>query len=338
LIQDSALEVVYGRATIVATPVRHDAQRTRRSTIYIAVLAFIGAGLVGAGLRLDWGFASYAGGAFFLFVAALGASQLVRGGAWEAACPSCGARLSSADHAGALADAKLLRCDRCRAYLRGTDSLEVVADDYLHSEPVFAAPLPRGATTLRWPPGCARCGAPATRSVRVHGQSVSPFGALIPGVTIIGETFEVEVPACDDHKQPVELIDDVDDGPSVLFASFPLYARFKAMNDPASTATPPTSAPAAPPTAEELARLPAIRRARIDRVGGRCPVHDQTLRVGPGYESTLELLPSHEAEAMEMALPFCLHVGESFSENPRSEPTTLVWCDACVAAARDFDG
>ncbi|MCA9660026.1 MAG: hypothetical protein KC486_16905, partial [Myxococcales bacterium] len=190
-----------------------------------------------------------------------------------------------------------------------------------------------GATTLRWPPGCARCGAPATRSVRVQGQSVSPLAALIPGITVIGETFAVDVPACDDHKRPVELIDDVDDGPSVLFASFPIYARFKAMNDATST-----SAPAAPPTDEALARLPRIRRARAEHFGGRCPVHDQPLRVGPGYESTLELFPSHEAEAMEMALPFCLHLGESFSQTQRSAATTLVWCDACVAAARDFDG
>ncbi|MEZ4383790.1 MAG: hypothetical protein R3A79_20830 [Nannocystaceae bacterium] len=322
----------------MSTPVRHDARRTRASTIYIVGLALVGAALIGAGLRLGWGFPSFAGGAFFLLVAAIGAGQLLRGGAWEAACPSCGATLRSADHPGALDDAKLLRCDRCRTYVCGTTSLEVVAADYVHSEPIFAAPLPRAGAPLRFPPGCARCGGLASETVRVEASRVSALSALIPGVTILGDSFALEVPACDAHPRPVELIDDVEDGPSVLFASFPIYARFMALRDE----TPETAAAAAQARAAatdfDLERLPdGPRRKRAEHYGGRCPVHDEPLHVGPGYESTLELLPSHEAEAMEMALPFCLHVGETFTAKQRTAPTTLVWCEACVAAAREFE-
>jgi hypothetical protein len=84
----------------------------------------------------------------------------------------------------------------------------------------------------------------------------------------------------------------------------------------------------------EFPDTPRGRRARS--LGGRCPVHADALRVGPGFASRMDLLPSGEFEAMQLALPFCLDLGESFAAAPRTGPATLVWCPACVAAAATF--
>lgn len=84
-------------------------------------------------------------------------------------------------------------------------------------------------------------------------------------------------------------------------------------------------------TATNFPDTPRGRRARA--LGGRCPVHGAALQVGPGFASRIDLLPSHEFEAMQLALPFCLDLGESFERAAWSEPATVLWCPECVAAA-----
>lgn len=87
-------------------------------------------------------------------------------------------------------------------------------------------------------------------------------------------------------------------------------------------------------TATEFPNTPRGRRAR--ELGGRCPVHEAALNVGPGFTSRMDLFPSHEFETMQIALPFCLDLGESFEAGPLRDPTTVIWCPACVAAAPGF--
>lgn len=84
-------------------------------------------------------------------------------------------------------------------------------------------------------------------------------------------------------------------------------------------------------TVTEFPDTPRGRRAR--ELGGRCPVHGATLKVGPGFASRMDLFPSHEFEAMQLALPFCLDLGESFEGGSLRDPTTVIWCPDCVAAA-----
>lgn len=87
-------------------------------------------------------------------------------------------------------------------------------------------------------------------------------------------------------------------------------------------------------TSIEFPDTPRGRHARS--LGGRCPVHGALLRVGPGFASRMDLFPSREFEAMQLALPFCLDLGESFEDDGRSAPSTVVWCPGCVAAAPGF--
>jgi hypothetical protein len=84
----------------------------------------------------------------------------------------------------------------------------------------------------------------------------------------------------------------------------------------------------------EFPDTPRGRHARS--LGGRCPVHGAPLKAGPGFASRMDLFPTREFEAMQMALPFCLDLGESFEDDPRCDPTTVIWCPECVAAAPGF--
>lgn len=85
-------------------------------------------------------------------------------------------------------------------------------------------------------------------------------------------------------------------------------------------------------TATSFPDTPRGRHAQ--KLGGRCPVHGAGLQVGPGFASRMDLFPSREFEEMQLALPFCLDLGESFEAGPRSDPATVIWCPECVAAAR----
>ena len=78
------------------------------------------------------------------------------------------------------------------------------------------------------------------------------------------------------------------------------------------------------------------RGRRAQELDGRCPVHGAALEVGPGFVSRMDLFPGREFEAMQLALPFCLDLGESFEGGPRLDPTTVIWCPECVAAAVGF--
>lgn len=85
------------------------------------------------------------------------------------------------------------------------------------------------------------------------------------------------------------------------------------------------------------ADFPDTPRGRHAReLGGRCPVHGATLKVGPGFASRMDLFPGHEFEAMQLALPFCLDLGESFEARPPCDEATVIWCPECVAAAPGF--
>ncbi len=83
--------------------------------------------------------------------------------------------------------------------------------------------------------------------------------------------------------------------------------------------------------------FPNTPRGRLARsLDGRCPVHGAALRVSPGFASRMDLLPSHEFEAMQRALPFCLDLGESFEGGARCDPAAVIWCPDCVAAVPGF--
>jgi len=86
--------------------------------------------------------------------------------------------------------------------------------------------------------------------------------------------------------------------------------------------------------ATEFPNTPKGRLARS--LDGRCPVHGAALRVSPGFASRMDLLPSHEFEAMQRALPFCLDLGESFEGGARCDPAAVIWCPDCVAAVPGF--
>lgn len=306
-----------GVPTRVTTSVRGNSRRNKSGTIYIFVLLAIGLGLGVGAYWLDWGVTAFTGAAFFLFMFVLGLRSLARGGAWQADCPQCGARLSSAEHAGNRFDAKLLRCEACKTYVFGRNSLDVVGPGFVHDEPVFAARLPADPI---WPAGCAACGGTVARQVEV---STSPSaGAVVIGVEL-QPTASVRVPACANHRRPVNLVMEAD-GPVVEFPAFDIYREFLRLND----------MPKAGPI-ESRAQLPDTPRGRFAAsCDCRCKVHGTVLHIGPGYRWRGDALPSHEFEQQQMANPFCLDVGESFTPRPAHEPTTLIWCPDCVAAVR----
>lgn len=83
--------------------------------------------------------------------------------------------------------------------------------------------------------------------------------------------------------------------------------------------------------------FPNTPRGRLARdLDGRCPVHEAALKVSPGFALRMDMLPSHEFEAMQLALPFCLDLGESFEGGSRHDPIAVIWCPECVAAAPGF--
>lgn len=301
----------------MTTSVQGNSRRNKKGSIYIFVLLVIGLGLGGGAYWLDWGVTAYSGAAFFVFMFVLGLRSLARGGAWQADCPQCGARLSSAEHPSNRFDAKLLRCEACKTYVFGRRSLDVVGPGFVHDEPVFAARLPADPI---WPVGCAACGGTVARQVEV---STSPSaGAVVIGVEL-QRTASVRVPACAKHRRPVNLVMEAD-GPVVEFPAYDIYREFLRLND----------MPKARPI-ESPAQLPDTPRGRFAAsCDCRCKVHGTVLHIGPGYRWRGDALPSYEFEQQQMANPFCLDVGESFTPRPAHEPTTLIWCPDCVAAVR----
>ena len=223
--------------TAPSSPVEANSARTQLGMVYIAGLGVVGTALVAVTYVWEWGFCGYGIAGFFLFMAGLGFFRTAAyGGAWTAACPGCGARISSDEHPAPLRAAKVVSCPSCKAWWGGTDRLEPLAQDYVHKDPIFEA---RVRDEIRWPEGCARCGAPVTRTIGITPTSDGEQLAGMLGVVSLGGS-SLQVPVCSRHGQtPVSMRQD---GRALVvsFRSYPIYRRFCALNAGAepSTATP----------------------------------------------------------------------------------------------------
>ena len=173
-----------------------------------------------------------------LVVAIVGVILVVmaKGGAGEAQCPSCSAKLSSlstGSNDGVL-------CSSCMAYAEGKDGKLWVTDQArIADSALFGAPLP---AHFDWPAGCCVCGAPPTRRdpVSVTAQRTgSAVGVLaVAGATggaitgTAGTTrITVEVPHCDAHKDGAALSDMGGGKLKIRFKSYPYLRAFCQQNN-----------------------------------------------------------------------------------------------------------
>jgi hypothetical protein len=212
----------------MATAVMADTRRTKMIMAYLGTVAVLGAATIAVTVLADLGFFGYLVGGILLLAGVAGLGGLrASGGAWTAACPSCGATMTSGELGDELKqkDAKVVCCPKCGVYARGTEALEVVEAGYVHPSPVFEAPLPE---RFAWTAGCQACGAHATRTVRVEGRSFAgQMAGVVGGVAMVSS---VDVPVCDAHTfEPVWLVRKPG-GTVISFRAIELWRRFRAQN------------------------------------------------------------------------------------------------------------
>lgn len=212
----------------MATAVTADTRRTKMMMVYLGIVGVLGVATIAVTVVAELGYYGYLVGGILLLAGVGGLGGLrASGGAWMAACPSCGATITSGELGDALKqnDAKVVCCPKCGAYARGTEALVVVEAGYVHPSPVFEAPLPE---RFAWPAGCQACGGHATRSVRVEGRSFAgQMAGVVGGVAMVSS---VDVPVCDAHTfDPVWLVRKPG-GTVISFRAIELWRRFRAQN------------------------------------------------------------------------------------------------------------
>lgn len=212
------------------TPVIRDASGTRMRTIILGVMGVAGIGIMLGGYFFEWGFCGYTPG-FIALVAGFGGaiSMNATGGTWKAACPSCGSELKWEAGDAAFNQAKLKCCGECGTWVHGTDSLSPVEPGYVHSEPVFTAPV---GDTFQWPEGCPVCGQPTTRTIKVEGRSGLGSAAVMVAGAGVQRVSVYQVPACAEHDDGVWASRDGEHGDELWFRSFDYHQAFRELNPP----------------------------------------------------------------------------------------------------------
>jgi hypothetical protein len=81
--------------------------------------------------------------------------------------------------------------------------------------------------------------------------------------------------------------------PTVIFHSYERYTAFKVRNTPMPTSRFPDDP----------------RGTAAERVGGRCPLYDERLEVGPDFISRLDLQPLNSRLDLSDRFPFMLFIG-----------------------------
>lgn len=212
----------------MATVVMADTRRTKMIMAYLGTVSVLGVATIVVTVVAEFGFFGYLVGGILLLAGVAGLGGLsASGGAWTAACPSCGATMTSGELGDELKhkDAKVVCCPKCGVYARGTEALEVVEAGYVHPSPAFEAPLPE---RFAWPAGCQACGGPATRTVHVEGRSFA--GQMTGAVGGVAMVSSIDVPVCDAHTfEPVWLVRKPG-GTVIKFRAIELWRRFRAQN------------------------------------------------------------------------------------------------------------
>lgn len=215
----------------MSTPVVIDTSKTKKARISMGVTSSIGLALLGAGVAFDWQFL----GMFWSGVLALGslgglAMTFKTGGFATAACPSCGASMEL----GNFGETFLHRCEKCRSYSHGTESMTLVGDDHVAETAAFVSPLK--PEDLRWPRNeadhlaCPMCDADA-ELVEIELADVSAGAALGVGGKVT--TYKYKVPQCPQHKDGIALEKDweEEDQPLVIaFRSRAYQLRYDKLN------------------------------------------------------------------------------------------------------------
>ena len=213
------------------TPVTIDASKTKNARISMGVMGSIGVALLGAGVALDWGFLAM----FWSGVLAVGtlaglAMTFKSGGFAIAACPSCSASMEL----GQFGETFLHRCEKCRNYSHGKDSMAVVADDHVAESAAFLSPM--NTVNLRWPQNeaghlaCPMCNANAELK-EVELKDLSAGAAIGVGGTLT--TYTYQVPQCPEHDDGIVLDKEweEDDQPVVFgFRSRAYQLRYDELN------------------------------------------------------------------------------------------------------------
>ena len=158
----------------------------------------------------------------------LGAAFVTFKGSFAAPCPVCGQSIDELSENGAV------QCPNCFAYSVMIQKQFHELDPGATKYGPFMIPLP---PSLRMPPVCCACGAPATRTRRVS-QSVNL--ADVPGLPPPGSVkqFELDLPVCDVHEPGVTLRPNASRnriglqrvgiiGPTVSMTKSPLYVAME---------------------------------------------------------------------------------------------------------------
>lgn len=200
------------------TPVTIDTSKTKTARISMGVMGSIGLALLGAGVAFDWQFL----GMFWSGVLAFGslgglAMTFKKGGFAMADCPSCGTSMEL----GEFGDTFLHRCEACKNYSHGTESMALVGDDHVAEIAVFLSPM--NPEDLRWPRNdadhlaCPMCDGNA-ELVEVELADVSAGAALGVGGKIT--TYKYKVPQCGEHDDGIALEKDWDEEDQPLVMAF----------------------------------------------------------------------------------------------------------------------
>lgn len=202
----------------MSTPVVIDTSKTKTARISMGVMGSIGLALLGAGVAFDWQFL----GMFWSGVLAFGslgglAMTFKKGGFAMAACPSCGASMEL----GEFGDTFLHRCEACKSYSHGTESMTLVGDDHVAEIAAFLSPM--NPEDLRWPRNdadhlaCPMCDGNA-ELVEIELADVSAGAALGVGGKVT--TYKYKVPQCPEHDDGIALEKDWDDEDQPLVLGF----------------------------------------------------------------------------------------------------------------------
>lgn len=122
-----------------------------------------------------------------------------------------------------------------------------------------------------------------------------------------------------------------------------MFSAFKTLfGTPKAKTTPSETGRVEPATVENYpkwraanpndAEMIAAERPRARSL--RCHVHDTDLVTSMGYRSRMDCLPSGSFMDAAAENPFCLDVGDGLRPLATSNPTRLIYCEACEAGMR----
>lgn len=208
--------------------VQFDPEKARQMTIYFAVVAALGVGIIVLTAMRGWGFMGYLGGGVLLLGGGGGFAGLkATGGVGKVTCPKCQTQTEVMQ----LKVHRYLSCPDCQTWLEGALEMKPVQSGHIAPKPTFTVPVPTGALiwpkekdgNLRNPSGSEL---PCTELREIEGSRVNPLAMVAP--VSVSRVVKVQAPWRKDDPDGVWL--HIDPVPTLAFRSFDYMVAFKRVN------------------------------------------------------------------------------------------------------------